>query len=426
MISRLYVFSVLVVTLHAETYTLTLKQALDRAAAQNPDVAIARFDEKKAQEGIRVAHDPFTPKLAAGSGLAYSSGFPLSIEGTAPSVLQARASQYLFNRQQSYVVAQARENARGASFVTGSKKDEVAFRTASLFLDADRAARLASMASKQVESLEKVLQTVHGRVQEGRELPIEEKKADLELKRARQREEALVADQDSAEHSLAIVLGYSAEDRARAAGEERAVPEMPASEETAVAAAFDASKELKRLQSAMIAKGLEVKAAKAARLPRADLVAEYALLAQYNNYDKFFKAFQRNNIQIGMSFQVPILSGPAVKASAAQAEADNAHMRIEMEATRNRIALDVHQGYLDLHKTETAREVARADLDVTRESLSILLAQMGEGRASLRQVEEARFLEDEKWIAFYDAQFAAERARLNLLHLTGELTASVK
>jgi hypothetical protein len=40
------------------------------------------------------------------------------------------------------------------------------------------------------------------------------------------------------------------------------------------------------------------------------------------------------------------------------------------------------------------------------------------------QVEEARFSGDEKWTAFQDAQFSAERARLNVLRQTGELRAA--
>ncbi len=412
--------------LYSETYTLTLKQAVDRALAQNPDVAMARLDEQKARESVRTARDPFAPKVVLGSGLAYSSGFPLSIEGSAPSIIQAQASQYLFNRQQSYVVAQARENARGARFVTASKRDEIAFRTASLFLDADRAARLNAMAAKQTESLNKVLQTVRSRVQDGRELPVEEKKANLDLQRAHQRAEALAEDQDYAERSLAIVLGYGAEDHARPAADERQPPAAPESEQAALQSALHSNNELRRLESAMISKGLDVKAQKAARLPRADLVAEYALLSQYNNYDKFFKTFQRNNVQLGMSFQVPLWSGPGINAAVAQAELDTAHLRVEMEAARNRISLEIHRSFQDIHKADIARDVARADLDVTRDSLSILLAQMGEGRASLRQVEEGRFLEDEKWIAFYDAQFAAERARLNLLRETGDLVATLQ
>ena len=54
------------------------------------------------------------------------------------------------------------------------------------------------------------------------------------------------------------------------------------------------------------------------------------------------------------------------------------------------------------------------------------LAQMQEGRALLRQVEEARIVENHKWIAFYDARYALEKAKWNVLRLTGEVVASVE
>jgi len=412
--------------LHAEIYTFTLKQAVDRSLRQNPDIALARLDEQKALEGIRVARDPFAPHVGIGSGLAYSSGFPLSIEGAAPSVVRAQASQSLFNRPQTFAVAQARENARGAGFIAASKRDEVAYRTASLFLDGDRATRLQGLAAKQVDSLRKVIKTVQGRVQEGRELRIETKRANLDLQKALQRQEALAADQDFAERSLAIVLGYTAEDHARAAADERGAVEVPLTEDAAVEQALASNKELKRLHSAMIAKGFEVKGAQAARLPKVDLVAQYALLARYNNYDQFFNHFQRHNGQLGMSFQIPLLTGPGVAAAVAQAEGDSSHLKIEMDAARNRILLDVHQSFSEIKRAETGLAVTRADLDLSRENLGVLLAQFGEGRVTLRQVEEARFLEDEKWIAFYDAQFLSERARLNLLRQTGALASNLK
>src|SRR5437764_10444589 len=121
-----------------ETYTLTLRQAVDRALMQNPEVTMARLDQAKATEGIRVAKDPFTPRIGVGSGLAYSNGFPLSIEGSAPAAFQGKASMALFNRPQSYALAQSRESARGAAFATGEKSDEIAFRVASLYIDLDR------------------------------------------------------------------------------------------------------------------------------------------------------------------------------------------------------------------------------------------------------------------------------------------------
>ena len=39
---------------------------------------------------MRIAKDPFTPHVGAGSGLAYSNGFPLSIEGSAPADFRGR------------------------------------------------------------------------------------------------------------------------------------------------------------------------------------------------------------------------------------------------------------------------------------------------------------------------------------------------
>jgi hypothetical protein len=42
------------------------------------------------------------------------------------------------------------------------------------------------------------------------------------------------------------------------------------------------------------------------------------------------------------------------------------------------------------------------------------------------QVEEARFNQDPKWTAFYDAQFDSEHARWNVLRQTDELLAALR
>jgi outer membrane protein len=411
--------------LRAEVHSLTLSQAVDLALKQNPDLTLARLEEQKAQQGVRVAKDPFTPRIGVGSGLAYVSGFPLSIDGAAPSVLQARATESLFNRQLSYQLAQAKENARGAGFATAAKRDEIAFKTASLYLDAQRAARFAEIAHKQVENVEKVGQTIQGRVSEGRELPIESKRASLATARARQRAEQLTADQDFIERSLAVVLGFGAEDTVHASLDDPPSLEMPTSEDDAIASAVQSSKELRRLESALLAKGLEVRGQKAARLPRVDLVAQYGLFAKYAHYEDFFRTFNRNNGEIGVSLQIPVIAGPAVGALSAQSEADATRLRTELNAARNRITLETRQAYHALHRVETAREVARLDLDVARDQLSIVLALLSEGRSSLRQVEEARFAENEKWLAFYDAEYSAQRARWDLLRQTGTLVAAL-
>ena len=410
----------------AQVRTITLKEAVDLAAKQNPEVALARLDERKAEQAVRVARDPFVPKVAAGSGLAYSSGIPMSIAGATPSIVQAQASQFLFNRQQTHLVAQARENARGAAIDTAAKRDEVVRRTALAYLDAERAARMAETASKQVESLERIAQTVNLRVSEGRELPVEAKRAGLNLARARQRLQSLEADREYSEALMGALVGLDAKERVRVALEERAPAPLPAGVEAAAESALSASQEVRRLESALTAKGFEIQAQKAAKLPRVDLVAQYALLGRFNNYEDFFRKFQRHNAQIGISFQVPLFAGPAVDAQRFQAESDAARLRLELEAARNRITIDARRLYQQVKQAESAREVARLDLEVARDQVSVLLAQMEEGRASLRQVEEARLAEDDKWLAFIDGNYALETARLNLLAHTGDLLAALR
>ncbi len=412
--------------LRSEIHPMSLRQAVETALQQNPDIALARLDEEKALQAVRIARDPFLPRLVVGSGLAYSDGFPMSIEGSAPSVIQGQAVAYLFNRPQSYVVSQARENARGASISTAGKREEVAYRTASLYLDAERAARVGALAGKDAASLQTVLDAVRAQVQEGRALPLAEKQAAFNVARVRALAASLDDERASSETALALALGFPAEDRVRPVEEQRPAPALPESEEAAIAAAQKSSNDLRRLESQIAAKQLEIRGAQSDRLPRADLVAQYAMLARFNNYADFFQKFQRNNVQVGVALQLPVLLGPGVSARVAQAAADIARFKIEYASARNKIASDLQASFREVKKAETAAEVARLDLEVAREQLSVNLAQMQEGRVLLRQVEESRVIENDKWIAFYDAQYNIERARWNVLRLTGELTGAIQ
>jgi len=411
--------------LHAEVHTLTLRQAVELAVRQNPDVVLARLDEEKARASVQIARGPFMPRLTVGSGLAYSNGFPMSIEGSAPSVVQAHAQQFIFNRPQSYQVAQAREEARGAALGVANKREEVAYRAAAIYLDAERFARVAGLARKAIESRQKVLDTIRAQVQEGRALPLAEKQAALALARIRQTVENLEGEAAASSTQLAVAIGYPAEDRVQIVEEERAAPAVPESEESAIASALESNKELRQLKSQIVSKELERRGEKAARLPRADLVAQYAMMARFNNYDEFFRKFQRNNGQIGLSFQLPLFS-PGVGAQTAQTDAEMNHLKVELNNARNRITSDLQQAYRDVKKSETSAEVARLDLDVARAQLDLDLAMMQEGRLTLRQMEEARLAENDKWIALYDAQYAVEKARWNVLRLSGGLIATVE
>jgi len=412
--------------LPAAVHTLTLRQAVELALQQNPDLILARWEEQKAEQEVEIARAPFRPTLAVGSGLAWSSGFPMSIEGATPSVLQARAIADVFNRPQSYRIAAAREGRRGAALDAQAKQEQAALRAAELFLEAERAGRLLEMARRQVEILQKVAELLQFRLQEGRELPLEARRAALDLARARYRALSLEHRQRNAQSELALALGLEAGDELRLIPEDRPGPALPAGVEQAVEQALAHSRELRALESRLLAKGLEVRAERAARLPRLELVAQYGLLARFNNYEEFFRKFERHNGQLGVSFQIPLFAGSAVEARAARAEAEAAQLRLQMRSLRERLAAETRRLHQAAREAEAAREVARLDLEVAREQVSLLLARMGEGRAGLRELEQARFAEAEKWMALYEADYALQLARINLLARTGQLLAALR
>jgi outer membrane protein len=418
-------FLFFVVLAGAETRTLTLRQALEIAVAQNPDVVLARWDQQKARDQILIAKDPFYPMVYGGSGLAYSPGYATTIDGNPPSVFEARTDMTLFDRAQTYKVAEAKEGLRGSGFDVTRRQEEAVYRVASLFLDAEQAAHSLESAGKQVENLAKVKELVDARVAEGRELTIESKRADLNVLRAKNSVDKLTVNLIEAETMLAQVLGMGPDDRVRAAAEERAAMAIPISEDASIEEALEHSPELRRLESDMEMKTLEIKSYHAARLPKVNVIAQDNIFAKYNYTDINF-AFHTNNPVLGASITVPLLVGRTARAYASQAEADVAKLRVEVARTRSRITADLRRAYQEVKSAESSRKLALADLDLTREDLDVRLAQYEEGKLPRATVEALRATENEKFLAYYVSQQAEERARLNVLRLTGTLLAALK
>jgi outer membrane protein len=410
----------------AETKTMTLKQALDRALEQNPDVLLARLDQQKARDQILIAKDPFYPKVYGGGGFAWTNGYPTSIDGNPPSIFQAHTDMTLFDRQQSYKVAEAKEGLRGSAFDVTRQQEEAAYRVASLFLDAEQAAHSFDAAEKQIESLIKVKAMMDARVADGRELAIVSKRANFEVSRAKHNADVLHENLIVAETSLAQVLGLGPDDRVRAAEEERAAVALPVSEVASIEEALEHSPELRRLESNMQMKTLEIKGYHAARLPKVNLVAQDNVFAKYNYSTQVNYTFRYNNPEFGASITIPLLIGKTARAYSSQAEADIAKLRVEVARTRSRITADLRNAYNQVKSAESSRELARDDLDLTREELNVDLALYEEGRLPMATIERLRAVENEKFLTYYVSRQTAERARLNVLRLSGTLLAALK
>ncbi len=133
------------------------------------------------------------------------------------------------------------------------------------------------------------------------------------------------------------------------------------------------------MQSNVLSKELELRSYRAARYPQIGLVAQYSLFARYN-YEQYFpnpNQFQRNNGQLGASITIPLLVGSASRGYAEQVTTDMVKLRIQMNQVRDRIATDTRKSYNDWKKAQEILDLSRMKLDVARDDLSNLLAQIG-------------------------------------------------
>jgi outer membrane protein TolC len=173
-------------------------------------------------------------------------------------------------------------------------------------------------------------------------------------------------------------------------------------------------------ESDVRAKEFRLQGEKKGYLPTIQAVSTYSLLANWNNYTDYFKKFQRNNINAGVQIQVPIFSAKTRESvSLAQINLETAQANLSSKKTQ--VNADVRQKTRHLRERDAAKEVARLELQLAQQNIGVLQTQFAEGKVNLREVERARLDENEKWMAYLDANFQRQQAQLDLLKTAGEL-----
>jgi outer membrane protein TolC len=81
----------------------------------------------------------------------------------------------------------------------------------------------------------------------------------------------------------------------------------------------------------------------------------------------------------------------------------------------------VQQKARSVRELDASREVARLDLQLAQETLQLEQSKFDQNRITLQEMEQARLDENDKWVAFLDADFARQQAQLTLLQATGQL-----
>jgi len=72
------------------------------------------------------------------------------------------------------------------------------------------------------------------------------------------------------------------------------------------------------------------------------------------------------------------------------------------------------------------RDLARMQLDLAREDMTVALAQNSEGRLSMSQLDQKRLEENDRWMGLYDAETQVTRTQLAILRQMGTLQAAIR
>ena len=236
----------------------------------------------------------------------------------------------IIDKPQSYLVKQAQEQQNSAGFGVEQKRDEIIFRVASAYIDAENTARAVDAAREQDSELKQVTDLTQKRVDQGEGLPLAAAKARVAEHDAALRVLDLEQQLSKAERALAAVLGLAPGDRVHAAEDQIPALTPPVSQADAVQAALDNSPELKRLDHDLQAKLMEVKSYKAFRNPKVDVVANYSLLSKFDNYTEYFQRFQWNNAELGASVSIPVLVPRSARAYVVAGDIDAQKIRTQI------------------------------------------------------------------------------------------------
>src|SRR5467141_2781996 len=398
---------------------LTLKRAIELALQNSKEIQVAKIQASVADRAAQITKAQFMPNLYAGSGAGYTYGIPETPGGRAPSIFNVSYTEQIFNEPLRGQAKETEEQSKAQKIVLEDAKNSVITRTAMAYLELGKVRHSLELLRKERESAGKILEVTEERQGEGYELPVEVTKAQLTKAQVTQRLLQLEGREDELEVFLRYQLGLGDAQEIQVTPEE-----LPGEAEQAgdnlVVLALTNNTGLQLAQSDVRAKEFRLKGEKRGHWPTLELVSVYSVLAKYNNYQQFFNAFQRNNFNAGVNVQVPIFSA-RVKAAVGLAQVNLDAARAVLGNKKSEVSAEVRQKTRRVREMDAAKEVARLELQLAQQNVSVLQAQFGEGKLNLREMEKARLNENEKWMAYLDVNFQKQQAQLELLKTAGQL-----
>jgi outer membrane protein TolC len=400
---------------------LTMKHAVELALQHANGIAISAADEQHASASYRELRNSYIPQLIAGAGLGWSDGFPLSLEGAAPSLFNVNAQSALLNPALKDFIRATQSDVKVSALLTKDQRNQTIQDTVLSYAELEKWEQRLDRLREIFPDEQKTEAAVADRVKEGVDSEMDESRARLSVARLRLRLAEASGSADVLREHLSKLTGLASTAIEIEADSVPALP-TPKEDEGSIVRNSETNPNVQAAVEHARAQYLRVEGERRSLWPSVDFAAQYALLASYNNYESYYLHFQPNNATVGVSIHLPFLN-LAQHAKIQEAESDAMKAKKQAEVARNQASEETLRLQRAVTQMQAAHDVAELEYEIAQKNVEAVETRMKDGSANLHDLDNAHSQSSEKLIALQDVTFELERNQVELLRSTGDLEA---
>jgi outer membrane protein TolC len=398
---------------------LPFRTAIELALRNSAATGISRNDTQRALFVVKQSESFFRPSMFFGSGLGWSYGFPLTLEGAAPSIFQLNFQQGFWNQAQRLGISAAKSEAQVAQQQGIERRNDVIMETALCYMQLDLLDSFIPVQQEQQKAAARYQEVANQRIQAGLDSRVEFTRAKLAVARTRLDIAQARSAADQLRMRLSQLTGLPV---AEIRTSTETIPKLPEVSQDAdlAAQAVENNAAVKIAEFTAQSKDFRARAEYKALFPTADLVANYQLLAKYNNYEDYFKKFQRNNVTMGTAIRFPFFN-PAQRNAAKAARFDANKALEEAKNVKQQVSTETLKWQRTVQQFAAARDVAQLEHELAAADVDSTRSRIEAGQASIKEEQNARVAENQRYTAYLTSTFDLDKAQVQLLRETGDL-----
>jgi outer membrane protein TolC len=401
---------------------LPFRRALELALAHSTELALTQADESRAYNSYREARNAYIPKATLGSDIGYAYGFPLSLEGSAPTIFNVTAQSTVWNPALREFTKAAKTEWGVTQTQSKDSRDQLIADTALLYIELNRWEERLPILQSEMKVAQDIEYAVGERIKAGVDSPVEATKARLTEAQMRVHMTEAEGAVDVLRTRLSQLTGVSANSiRTQRDSIPVLADETPAGD--VPARVSESSLAVEMAQQNAVSKELRAKGEHKAFYPTADFATQYGVInSSLTNFEQFFVpgSFQSQNVTFGLVLRLPFLD-MSQKARAAAADAEALRARKEAEQAKHKAALDAVKMQHNVQELLAARDVAQLRYELAENQLDAAHARMQAETATQREMQNAALEAAERSLDRINAEFQLQQAQVQLYRATGEL-----